>query len=1181
MEIRELNLLAFGPFSDRRLDLASSGGGLHIVYGPNEAGKSSSLRGLKALLFGISPRTTDNFLHDNKTLRVGGRLRNRNGRELALIRRKGNKNTLLAPGGDQLDETALAPFLHGVSSEVFETLFGIDHEALVRGGQEILEQKGEVGQAIFAASMGSAALHGVLEQLEAEADGLFKPRGSTQAINAALRDHALLQKGIKEQSLSSGDWAQARHALDRTDRELGQVHEELVQCRAELHRLRRIQRSLPKLAERRESSARLAALGDVVVLAEDFGARREAATLALETARATVNGAAANLGGLQEQLAAIAVRPEVLELGETIEDLQVRLGSHRKAMQDRPHLEAQRSQLTADAAVLLEVVRPELSLADADRLRHVLTKSVRITELGNQRQALTQRLSNAKSALRDTDTRLKQVCASREALAKVGSPGQLQKQILLARKQGDLDEALRSGRSQLESSETECLEDLSRLGALWHGSLVDRPLGDIGSLPLPGRESIERFEQAYAELDRRSQRLDERRDDCSNTERSASMHLEAIRHAGSVPTEKELLDVRTERDTAWGLLRRQWLDAEDVDLEARELDPTQALPEAFESRVVEADELADRLRREAERVQKQASLLASLSDARTGSAEVAQLQEACKNERQQLDIEWSRLWAPAGIRPLPAREMHAWLDEMERLRTRVAELNELRRRVDDIDDTRRQHAQALHRELDALGATVAPMESLEALLVESEALAARLEERTRERQSLDKEIGALEERMASARSELQQASDDLDTWKAQWHAAVGDMGLGPDALPAEAAGTLENIRGLFDKLSEAENLRIRIQGIDTDAHRFRDAVTSLMDRLAPDLSDLAAEDAVVRLARMLGDARREDIRRQQLEKQMKQAQERIEEAGATRKTMNERLAALCTEAHCKDASELEAAARRSAEHKSLGDRIEALEQELREDGEGMTLAELEAAADAANPDELPGEIASLADRIDAELEPRKTELAVAKGEKQKELDLMDGSDAASVLADRAQSVLVEIRSNAERFVRVKLASRILRDAIERYRRQHQGPMLARASEHFATLTLGSFASLRADFNDKDEPVLVGVRSDDEQADVDQAYGDRVYVDGMSSGTRDQLYLALRLASLERYIEDAEPMPFIVDDILVHFDDDRSKATLGVLAELARKTQVVLFTHHRRLVEQARALGEGSVAVHEL
>ena len=63
-------------------------------------------------------------------------------------------------------------------------------------------------------------------------------------------------------------------------------------------------------------------------------------------------------------------------------------------------------------------------------------------------------------------------------------------------------------------------------------------------------------------------------------------------------------------------------------------------------------------------------------------------------------------------------------------------------------------------------------------------------------------------------------------------------------------------------------------------------------------------------------------------------------------------------------------------------------------------------------------------------------------------------------------------------------------------------------------------------------------------------------------------LALRLASLEQYLEKNEPLPFIVDDILLRFDDDRALATLKVLADLSRKTQVLFFTHHRHLVELA-------------
>jgi len=122
-------------------------------------------------------------------------------------------------------------------------------------------------------------------------------------------------------------------------------------------------------------------------------------------------------------------------------------------------------------------------------------------------------------------------------------------------------------------------------------------------------------------------------------------------------------------------------------------------------------------------------------------------------------------------------------------------------------------------------------------------------------------------------------------------------------------------------------------------------------------------------------------------------------------------------------------------------------------------------------------------------------------------------------------------------------------------------LVKRASEHYAALTLGSFEGLVTDFNEKDEPVLAGVRP----------YGERVYVQGMSSGTRDQLYLALRLASLEKYMENAEPMPFIVDDVLVDFDDERSEAALNALSTLSEKTQVILFTHHSSVVEQAKIL----------
>ncbi len=86
----------------------------------------------------------------------------------------------------------------------------------------------------------------------------------------------------------------------------------------------------------------------------------------------------------------------------------------------------------------------------------------------------------------------------------------------------------------------------------------------------------------------------------------------------------------------------------------------------------------------------------------------------------------------------------------------------------------------------------------------------------------------------------------------------------------------------------------------------------------------------------------------------------------------------------------------------------------------------------------------------------------------------------------------------------------------------------------------------------------------------------VGVNGMSDGTTDQLYLSLRLSSLESYLDNNEPMPFILDDILIKFDNERAIATLKVLAELSKKTQVIFFTHHHHLVELAEVSIESNL-----
>jgi uncharacterized protein YhaN len=87
------------------------------------------------------------------------------------------------------------------------------------------------------------------------------------------------------------------------------------------------------------------------------------------------------------------------------------------------------------------------------------------------------------------------------------------------------------------------------------------------------------------------------------------------------------------------------------------------------------------------------------------------------------------------------------------------------------------------------------------------------------------------------------------------------------------------------------------------------------------------------------------------------------------------------------------------------------------------------------------------------------------------------------------------------------------------------------------------------------------------------------VEALSEGARDQLYLALRVAAIEGHVANAEPLPFIADDLLVNFDDTRAAAAIELLSALGRTTQVILFTHHDHIA--TLAVGQTGAAVQRL
>ena len=344
----------------------------------------------------------------------------------------------------------------------------------------------------------------------------------------------------------------------------------------------------------------------------------------------------------------------------------------------------------------------------------------------------------------------------------------------------------------------------------------------------------------------------------------------------------------------------------------------------------------------------------------------------------------------------------------------------------------------------------------------------------------------------------------------------------------------------------------------------------MFTHLIPGCSPPTAEAAIDELYIRLNQAKQDAATLAALTKQRAEAAANLQEAQGTVAAEESRLAAMCRQAGCAEVAQLETVERNSREAELQRTKLEQLDERLAAESAGLGLAEFIAEIELLDADQIGVErVENL--RVIGERDELHTLLSTKIGGLDGELRAMDGNARAVEAAEDAQAVLAQIEEDTERYIRVKLGAAILRREIEDYRAKNQSPLLARAAVFFRRLTVGSFTSIATGFDANDHPILEGVRLS----------GQRVSVERMSDGTRDQLFLALRLASVERFIAEGEPMPFIVDDVLIGFDHEREAAVFEALRELAKKTQVIVFTHHRHLVDLGRRMLDGAVRVHDL
>jgi uncharacterized protein YhaN len=1162
MKILNLHLMAFGPFTDLDLDFTRDHSAMQVVYGPNEAGKSSALRALTGWLFGIEHNSPDNFIHDYQQLKIGGTLKNSAGRELTFIRRKGRSNTLLNPGGNPLDDDILRDYLQGIDRQLFLSMFGIDHQALVNGGEDILKGGGELGQSLFAAGLGITDLRGAINELEEKAKSLFLPRGQVQVINKAISEYVVHKKMVSDHSLRSRDWLEQDQALREHRLNQDNVSIELGNMSAEQHRLERLNQVIPKIARRDALMLRQKNLESVVILSPEFTEARKESVRMLKSAQESLERTNSETKGLEEDLAGLRVPQELLNQAQSITALHQRLGAHQKAAKDLPGLEGTLRQLQADARLLVADLNPALTLDECSSMRLSAAQRTHIQGLAGQYQALMVKVTDAERRIGKAQCTLEETRQKRDAIMDPGDPRNLKQAMERAKSQGKIEETHRKLMTELNKTTQQAQVDLKRLGH-WSGTLED-----LETLVIPGDDTVERFETEMQGLNTVLSGAADKVNEHQANLRETTRQLAELQLAGEVPSEIDLIDARERRDYGWRLLRLEWLDKHDISAEKKAYAPGHELPDAYEQTVVVADQVADRLRRESGRVASRASLMAE-QDKLEKSLEQLEVQKTGLHERlEQLQMKWRQLWVGTGIVPLPPKEMRSWIIKHRELVHVVETMRNFQLEAAGLGDIIAAHRADLTQELVHLGEPEPLLtETLEKLLYRCQKVVDLAEDQNREKQGLDNKITEIEEKIKEANQEKVQARRDLEEWQANWSEAIHPLGLHGETSPAAVHAVMAKFDELFQKLHEAALLQTRIEGINQDAMRFTEDIAALVKQLAPDLLVILPAQAATELQARLSRAQADAATETALRKQLKEKQHIILASQDTIRLMMESLAKLCRQAGCQKHEGLEALEERSSQYQSLQKDIDDLEEQILELAPGATLQGIRQEASQVNPDELPETIAELGRQI-RELEQKRLDLAGKIARSEKELELMDGNSRAADAADQVQGIASHIREGVDQYLRLRMASVILRREIERYREENQGPLLVRGGVYFKRLTLNSFAGLATDFNEKDEPILLGVRP----------AGQQVRIEAMSDGTRDQLYLSLRLASLEKYLEASEPMPFVVDDILINFDDQRATATLEVLAEISHKTQVLLFTHHGRLVELAQEADQGQVRV---
>lgn len=1154
MRLKRLDLTAYGKFTGAVLDFGEAEPGapdLHVVYGLNEAGKSTAFSAYLDLLYGIHSQSPYAFKHPYEAMEIGAQLEFDGGTH-DLVRRKLKSNSLLDRRGQPVNEALLSAALGGIGRDTYRTMFSLDDQSLKEGGKAIEQSKGDLGELLFSASAGLADVSRMLAAAREEAGHIHKKKGRTTLLAQARQQLSALKEKRAELDIQASAYAALVSAEKQAAKAYDEAAAKLAGLRAKQAATGRLLRALPLHRDLEQVERALAGFADLPRVPKDLAGLLP--QLIREEARLEAQAASLSLAQdrLEASFQSLVMDEALLSLESRIAELQDLRARNRTAESDLPRRRA-----------VLEARQTELSLLlkalDADPAADPAGLIISAERTGRIRD-LIERRSGIDAALEATDREMQRIAAEEEALRqRRATLGDQQAQAPQWRRlEQAFNAASRSGLAVRIAMEQRGLPRLEKaLGdALAALTGFNGDAAALRALPLPDRRRIEDWR---LEAGRIARQISGHQDRLREMERliaplATSLALKEKQAEGLSDSVAEA--TRVTRDQRWAEHRNALTPetADRFETALRHDDQVTTL------RLLRAGDLAELRQLSDQLTLQQAGL----------EQEKAQL-AAARQELEALSARISRQ-LPPGLLPqdTPLEDglmlLLSFLANRQDALEAADALDAARERIRTLAEEQELLLSALSSALEETGLT--PVPDITRLADQAEEALHRQRLALDEAERLSRAQAELAARMTERRLDRQAAEKAQGQWQAAFEAALGETWLSPMAGPAAIRAMLDALATLPGMMRELDDLHRRIAAMEEDRSLFAETVTALCKAtgrssspqtiLQDDEALHAAFLEAKRAAERHGVLMRE---RDQLEKD----RQALADAKNLHAAERDKLTRLFG---CDGLEDLGEKFDRVAERDRLEEQRASLCRQLLAELRVSTLDEVERTLSGVDGDSLETGAAALADDIERE-EARCRDLFAERARARDRLDAVGGDGLVAALEAEKATRLLEIEEMALTYLKLQTGVLAAEGALELYREKHRSAMMRRASEAFRQMTRGDYSGLSARL-DKEREVLIGIASD----------GASKPSDTMSTGTRTQLYLALRLAGYEEFAAIRPPVPFIADDIMETFDEPRSEEVFRLFGSMAGLGQVIYFTHHRHLCDMAEATVPG-VRIHTL